>query len=84
MTYGVRLDRFSSLDHLTRKQLENDELVLSVLSECKRVSTFEMSENTGVRSAVTRLQRSGKIKFTELPYPWCGIEITALSAGESR
>lgn len=82
MTYGIRLDRFSSIDHLTKVQLKNDDIVLGVLRECKRVSTFEMSENTAVRSAVYRLERARKIKFTELPYPWLGIEVTSHSAPE--
>jgi hypothetical protein len=75
MSYGVRIDRFSSVDHLTSKQLQDDALVLSVLRECKRVSTFEMSGNAAVRSAIHRLRRAGKIKMVNDAYPWHGITV---------
>jgi hypothetical protein len=75
MTYGVRLDRFSSLDHLSKVQLQDDDTVLAVLRKCPRVSTFEMSESVRVRGAVERLERCGKIKLTQEPYPWIGVEV---------
>lgn len=75
MAYGVRIDRFSSLDHLTAKQLADDETVLEVLRHCKRVSTFEMSGTVAVRGAVIRLQRAGKITLTDQPYPWHGVTV---------
>lgn len=73
--YSVRLDRFSSVDHLTKKQLQDDETVLTVLRQCKRVSTFELSASASVRDAIERLRDAGKITLTELPYPWHGVTI---------
>lgn len=80
--YGVRLDRFSTIDHLTKKQLQDDELVLEVLRKFPRVSTFEMSENVAVRGAVERLIRAKKIEYNDKHgYPWHGI--TVLAAGKT-
>jgi hypothetical protein len=80
--YGVRLDRFSSIDDLSKKQLQDDDLVMSILRKCKRVSTFEMSDNAAVRSAVTRLKKAGKIELNDkLGYPWHGITILDSSSG---
>lgn len=73
--YGWRIDRFSTIDHLTEKQLKDDELVLSVLRESPRVSTFEMSGMKGVYRAIRRLERAGRIRLTDMPYPWHGVEI---------
>jgi NADPH-dependent glutamate synthase beta subunit-like oxidoreductase len=73
--YGWRVDRFSTIDHLTAKQLDHDETVLAVLRESPRVSTFEMSEMKGVYHAIRRLERAGRIRLTDMPYPWHGVEI---------
>lgn len=83
--YGVRLDRFSSIDHLTKKQLQDDDTVLEVLRRCPRVSTFEMSESVAVRSAVERLIRSKKIEYNDkYGYPWHGITVLAEGKKESN
>jgi len=70
----VFIDRFSSIDHLTKRQLSDDDLVMTALRMTPRVSTFEMSENITVRRAVERLIKKGAIRFNnELGYPWHGI-----------
>lgn len=80
--YGVRLDRFSSIDHLTKQQLQDDDTVLEVLRRCPRVSTFEMSESVAVRSAVERLIRSKKIEYNDkYGYPWHGITVLVCRHG---
>lgn len=85
MSYGVRLDRFSSIDHLTKKQLQDDDTVLEVLRRCPRVSTFEMSESVAVRSAVERLIRSKKIEYNDkYGYPWHGITVLAVGKTGDR
>lgn len=81
MTHVIRLDRFSSLDHLTKDQLQHDDTVLSVLRKRPRVSTFEMSESARVRGTVERLERCGKIRLVQEPYPWIGVEVLQLLNG---
>lgn len=72
----IFIDRFSSIDHLSKRELADDDLVLQALRSMPRVSTFEMSENVGVRNAVERLIKKGAIRFNkDLGYPWHGITI---------
>ena len=70
----IFIDRFSSIDHLTKRQLADDDLVLTTLRMTPRVSTFEMLENIAVRRAVERLIKKGVIQLNnDLGYPWHGI-----------
>ncbi len=75
-TGRIFIDRFSSIDHLTKRDLADDDVVMRALHSTPRVSTFEMSENIGVRNAIERLERAGKIIMdTEsVGYPWIAIK----------
>ena len=46
----IFLDRFSSIDHLTKRELADDDVVMHALRSTPRVSTFEMSETPSVRN----------------------------------
>jgi NADPH-dependent glutamate synthase beta subunit-like oxidoreductase len=74
---GFHIDRFSTVDHLTNKQLKDDATVLAVLRKTPRVSCFEMSEMKGVYRAIRRLEALGKITTdgNKLEYPWIAVTI---------
>ena len=85
MKYRWHIDRFSTIDHLSKKQLANDETVLAVLRQTPRVSTFEMSEMKGVYHAIRRLERAGRIQLDtiDLGYPWHHVKVVEQPSLES-
>ena len=72
----IFLDRFSSIDHLTKRELADDDVVMHALRSTPRVSTFEMSETPSVRNAVERLVKKGFITLDtkSVGYPWIAIK----------
>lgn len=72
----VHVCRFSSLDHLTKKQLKNNRLVLSVLQRSGRFSYWEVSERKEIAQAISGLEHHGYIETGQAEFPWYTAKLT--------
>lgn len=76
------IDRFTSLDHLSKKAQADDREVLRVLHDAGRFSVWDASENPVIARTVTRLFRLKMIedvlddKGQKSPYPWHVVRLT--------
>jgi hypothetical protein len=75
MSYGFKIDSFSGLAADLKGKRRTAENVLECLRKDPRVSTWDMSENPWLVSAINQLKRSGKIVELEEPYPWLSFRI---------
>lgn len=75
MSYRVYLDSFSGAAANLKGKARTADNVLDALCRDPRVSTWDMSENTWLVSAIRQLKREGKIEELHDPYPWLRFKI---------
>lgn len=71
------IDRFSAgLDDMKKKEQADIGKVLKVLSEIKRFSVFEATENTVIANTMTKIMQDGYAESTGGSFPWTDVKIT--------
>ncbi len=78
----VHFDSFSgAVADLSRKEQGDPGKILMALTKNPRVSTWDMSESSNLRSSLRFLLDNGMIEELEEPYPWHRFQI--IDKGES-
>jgi hypothetical protein len=73
--YAVRIDSFTSLDDLTKKQRRDPDAVLAALRNVKRISCWDM-ETGNLWVTVNDLEKRGLIVTDNtVGYPWIGVRV---------
>lgn len=71
----IFIDSFTSLDDIPKRDRRDPDVLLEFFERTgtRRVSTFEMDQH--IMNALNALEKRGRLKWTDEPYPWHGFKL---------